>query len=144
MGTLLMKLLVRYPAFAWILAAIGVVFLCVGIGQLRDFHHLEETGVKTQGALTSITGDPDAKADLVYSFDVAGKHYTGEAEVGAHERASLHLGDKVEVRYTADNPTQNLMGSTRPSVPYIFVLIGVTLMLMPFANMVRQRRNSRQ
>jgi hypothetical protein len=120
MRVLLMNLLLRYPALAWLLGAIGLVLFFVGIVHVRDFHHLEQTGIKTQGALTSMKGEPEEKADLVYAFDVAGKHYTGEASVGAQERASLHLGDKVEIRYRADDPAQNLMASTRPSIPYLF------------------------
>ena len=144
MRTLLMNLLLRYPALAWLLGAVGLVLLFVGMGQVHDFRHLEQTGIKTQGALTSIKGEPEEKVDLVYAFDVASKHYTGEASVGAHERASLHLGDKVEIRYRAEDPAQNLMASTRPSIPYIFVMGGVVMMLMPFVVTLQRRRNLRQ
>jgi hypothetical protein len=144
MRTLLMNLLVRYPAIAWLMGAIGLVPIFIGMGQLRDFHRLQQAGVKTQGALVSIVGEPGKAADIEYTFDAAGRHYTGKTEVGAEDRASLHIGDKIDVIYQAGNPAQNLTAVSWPSTAYILNMVGAMLVFMPVAITIKRRHDRRQ
>ncbi len=140
MRFLLSTLLTRYPVIGWLLGAVGIVMIVIGMGQLHAFHHIQDAGVKTQGTLMSLQGEEGSKADITYAFEVNGKRYTGNSEVGAQERGGLHIGDKIEVRYLASDPAQNVTGASWPSTPYTCNLAGATLLFLPFAFAIKRRR----
>lgn len=140
MRFLLSTLLIRYPVIGWLLGAIGVVMIVIGMSQLHAFHHIQDAGVKTQGTLMSLQGEEGSKADIAYAFEVNGKRYTGSSEVGAQERGGLHVGDKIEARYLASDPAQNVTGASWPSTPYAYNLVGATLLFLPLAAAIRRRR----
>ncbi len=68
MRFLLTNLLVRYPVLGWLLGAIGVVLIIIGMNQLRAFHHIQDAGVKTQGTLVSLEGEAGSKAKHYVRF----------------------------------------------------------------------------
>ncbi len=81
-----------------------------------------------------------AKRNITYAFEADCKHYTGHSEVGAQERVNLHPGDKIEVRYLAADPAQNVTGASWPSTPYMYNLGGIVLLTLPFAIAFKRRR----
>ena len=81
----------RYPVLGWLLGAIGVVLIIIGMNRLSAGFPVicQDAGVKTQGTLVSLEGEAGSKANITYAFEADGKHYTGHSEVGAQERVDL-------------------------------------------------------
>ncbi len=139
-GRFLFKLVDRYPVVGWIIGMIGLGLLISGTLQLRGFQHIRDEGVSAQGSILAITGEENESGEITYTFDAAGRHYTGHSDVGVPEHARLKVGDAVSVKYLANDPGQSVTGASWPILANGLILGGSVFLLLSFSFTIRRRR----
>ncbi len=105
-----MKKLIFILFIVWLfLTAIGA-----GVGyfvfNLPSINHLVEKGVPIYGKV--IAKEPDQHQNVIFTYEVAGKQYTGNGNAGRGNPNfdQIQIGQKVVVFYDSENPESSILG----------------------------------
>lgn len=119
----------------WLIGALAITIPISHINLIR-FYQLEREGVRTSAVVTNL--QPDNHQSVYYSFEVAGKTYSGAgwAGFGNPEFRSLTVGQNLIVYYLRADPRISCAGIPEKlienEVPPI-TLAGITVPLLALA-----------
>ena len=133
----------------FLVAAMGSIFLLLGIVMARQELRFGDEGVQTTGVVTAVrieigTGD-DADTHYVhYRFvDAAGVEHGGQSQVDGATYSRTRAGDDVVITYLASDPTTSRVGTPEPQLLFpmgfggmgaLFGLMGPVLVITALRN----------
>lgn len=135
-----------------IFGLIGIVFFSAGIFVYKISSDFYKEAIKTEAIIKDIDvsysydsdGDKESDYDVLVSFVVDGKEYTGYLN---SYNASMRVGGKTTIYYDPKNPS-NFKDNSGTIIGLIFIIIGAILLIVGISviviNIVKSSKNKRR